>query len=62
MLFSTFCFLVINIGHQCYECMMQDTELLSTPLSTPVHMHGGLICIAFRMSVTGPKFRLDQKY
>ncbi len=24
-------------------------------------MHGGLICIAFCLSVTGPKFRLDKK-
>ncbi len=38
-------------------------------LSTPVLMHGGLICIAFCLSVrlsvclsvTGPKFRLDKK-
>ncbi len=25
-------------------------------LSTPVHMHNGLICIVFCLSVTGPKF------
>ena len=28
-------------------------------LSTPVLMHGGLICIAVCLSVTGPKFRLE---
>ncbi len=29
-------------------------------LSPPVRMHGGLICIGFCMSVTGPKFRLEK--
>ncbi len=32
-------------------------------LSTPVLMHSGLVCIALSvcLSVTGPKFRLDNK-
>ncbi len=29
--------------------------------STPVLMHGGLLCTAFCLSMTGPKFKLDRK-
>ncbi len=35
------------------------TDAVDRFLSTPVPMHGGLICIA--LSVTGPKLRLDKK-
>ncbi len=44
---------------ECSDCQF-PYKFTDSFLSTPVHVHGGLLCIGWRPSVvTGPKFRLE---
>ncbi len=61
---------ITRIRYKSYSlyCMGQDFGTFIHPpppsisfLSPPVRMHGGLLCIVLRMSVTWPKFSLEVK-
>ena len=52
---------ITSIRRVCVLSIWKTLCLLLLFLSTPVLMHGGLLCTAFCLSVAGPKFCLDKK-
>ncbi len=50
-------FILVRLIYEGYE--IRRISVFGLFLSTPVLMHGGLICIAFCLLVTPPKFRLE---